>query len=140
MHISQAAQAVGLSAKQIRDYEKYGLIAPTPRNAAGYRRYDAADLKRLHFICHARAVGFSLAQTSELLRLSDDPHRSSCDVKALTAAHIAMLEDKIRTLEAMRATLQNWHDACAGDAQPECSILRGLTADGCDHPFSGSLK
>lgn len=131
MNISQAAQAVGLSAKQIRDYEKAGLLAPAPRSGAGYRVYDEAALKRLHFICHARAVGFSLAQIAQLLRLADDPGRSSGEVKALTAAHLAALADKIRALEAMRDTLQSWHDACAGDARPECSILRGLGAEAC---------
>ena len=129
MNISQAARATGLSAKQIRDYEKRGLMAPAPRSGAGYRMYDAADLKRLHFICHARAVGFSLAQITELLRLSDDPQRSSGQVKALTGAHIAEVSAKIRTLEAMRDTLQSWHDACAGDEGPECSILRGLETE-----------
>jgi len=34
MNISQAAADSGLSAKQIRDYEKQGLIAPAARRAA----------------------------------------------------------------------------------------------------------
>ncbi len=126
MNISQAARASGLSAKQIRDYEKAGLLAAAVRSDTGYRRYGAADLSRLRFICHARAVGFSLAQIAELLRLQADPHRKSCEVKALTAQHIAEISAKIDSLVAMRATLQQWHDACAGGTAPECSILRGL--------------
>ena len=47
MHISAAARHTGLSAKQIRDYEKRGLLAPATRSAAGYRSYDSADLARL---------------------------------------------------------------------------------------------
>lgn len=126
MNISQAAQATGLSAKQIRDYEKNGLLPPAPRSESGYRRYGAAELERLRFIGHGREVGFSLAQIGELLRLQDDPQRSSGQVKALTAGHIAELQDKIERLQTMLATLQQWHDACHGDNRPECSILRGL--------------
>ena len=47
MNISQAAAESSLSAKQIRDYEKHGLIAPAARSEAGYRRYGQADLARL---------------------------------------------------------------------------------------------
>ncbi|WP_274571433.1 MerR family DNA-binding protein [Neisseria leonii] len=126
MNISQAAKAAGLSAKQIRDYEKSGLLPPAPRSESGYRRYTAADLDRLRFIAHAREVGFSLAQTAELLRLSADPHRTDCEVKALTAQHIAEITGKIASLQTMLATLQNWHDACAGGGSGECGIVRGL--------------
>lgn len=58
MNISQAAAESGLSTKQIRDYEKHGLIAPAARSEAGYRRYGQADLVRLRFIRHAREVAF----------------------------------------------------------------------------------
>ena len=125
MNISQAARATGLSAKQIRDYEKAGLLPPAERAANG-RRYGSGDLARLNFIRHAREVGFSLPQTAELLALNDDGSRSSRAVKALAAAHIAELDAQIRRLNAMRATLQRWHDACRGDECPQCSILDGL--------------
>lgn len=126
MNISQAAAESGLSAKQIRDYEKNGLLLPAPRNEAGYRCYSAADLARLSFIRHAREVGFSLAQISGLLALRDNPQRSSRDVKALTAQHIAELEAQIGRLQNMVGELQRWHDACAGGDCPECAILEGL--------------
>ena len=107
MNISQAAAESGLSAKQIRDYEK-------------------ADLVRLCFIRHAREVGFSLPQIGQLLSLQHNPQRTSREVKTLTARHIAELEAKIERLQGMVAELQRWHDACAGDDCPDCAILAGL--------------
>ena len=59
MNISQAAAESGLSAKQIRDYEKHGLIAPAARSEAGYRRYGQADLARLRFMNWPPNLGHS---------------------------------------------------------------------------------
>ena len=79
-----------------------------------------------HFIRHARDVGFSLARTAQLLALQDNPDRRSHDVKTLTAQHIAELEQKIQSLQAMLATLQTWHAQCAGNEQSACCILEAL--------------
>ncbi|MBS6026148.1 MAG: Cu(I)-responsive transcriptional regulator [Haemophilus pittmaniae] len=129
MNISQAAKAVGLSTKQIRDYEKLGLLGAAKRTAAGYRYYEEMDLGRLAFIRHSRDVGFSLQQIEQLLRLQDDPHRCSREVKALTAAHIATLNQQIERLQAMVKELQSWHDSCQGDNSPDCPILAGLKGE-----------
>ena len=124
--IAEVADITGLSRDTLRWYEREGLIPVIDRTSNGYRRYGSGDLARLNFIRHAREVGFSLPQTAELLALNDDSGRSSRAVKALTAAHIAELDAQIRRLNAMRATLQRWHDACRGDECPQCSILDGL--------------
>ena len=126
MNISEAAKLVGLSTKQIRDYEKMGLIKPAVRSLSGYRNYGESDLERLHFIRHSRDVGFSLHQIAQLLELQDNPKRSSREVKALTAQHIAMLNQQIEQLQKMVQELQRWHDNCQGSDCPECSILNGL--------------
>ena len=126
MNISQAARQTGLSAKQIRDYEKQGLLPQAARTAAGYRDYGGNDLQRLHFIRHARDVGFSLKQIATLLRLQEDPARHAGEVKRLTAQHIAALNAQTARLQKMVAELQRWHDACHGEHQPDCAILDGL--------------
>ena len=129
MNISQAAKATGLSAKQIRDYEKLGLLGKAKRTEAGYRYYEAADLSRLQFIRHSRDVGFSLQQIEQLLRLQDDPNRCSSEVKAITGRHIAALEQQIARLQTMVAELQQWHNSCQGNHSPDCPILAGLKGE-----------
>ena len=126
MNISEAAKLVGLSTKQIRDYEKMGLIKLAERSLSGYRNYGESDLERLNFIRHSRDVGFSLHQIAQLLALQDNPKRSSREVKALTAQHIAMLNQQIEQLQKMVQELQRLHDNCQGNDCPECSILNGL--------------
>lgn len=126
MNISEAAKLSGLTAKQIRDYEKLGLLKPAQRSFSGYRHYEEKDIERLYFIRHSRDVGFSLQQISQLLALQDNPARNSREVKVLTAQHIATLKQQIHQLEKMVEELQRWHDACQGNDCPECSILDGL--------------
>ena len=127
MNISQAAKLTGLSAKQIRDYEKLGLLKAGTRTLSGYRYYEESDLARLRFIRHSRDVGFSLQQIAQLLQLQDNPHRNSREVKQLTAKHIETLNAQIHALQKMVAELQLWHDNCQGNDCPECSILTGLS-------------
>ena len=127
MNISQAAKLTGLSAKQIRDYEKLGLLKANSRTLAGYRHYEENDLARLRFIRHSRDVGFSLQQIAQLLQLQDNPNRNSREVKQLTAQHIETLNAQIHALQNMVAELQRWHDNCQGNDCPECSILAGLS-------------
>ena len=127
MNISQAAKLTGLSAKQIRDYEKLGLLKANNRTLAGYRHYEENDLARLRFIRHSRDVGFSLQQIAQLLQLQDNPNRNSREVKQLTAQHIETLNAQIQALQNMVAELQRWHDNCQGNDCPECSILAGLS-------------
>ena len=127
MNISQAAKLTGLSAKQIRDYEKLGLLNTNARTLSGYRYYEENDLARLRFIRHSRDVGFSLQQIAQLLELQDNSHRNSREVKQLTAKHIETLNAQIHALQNMVAELQRWHDNCQGNDCPECSILAGLS-------------
>lgn len=61
--------------------------------------------------------------------LHDNPKRTRCEVKALTAQHIQELQQKINQLESMKTTLQTWHDLCEGDEKPDCPILKGLERD-----------
>ena len=129
MNIGEAASASGVSAKMIRHYESIGLIPAATRTEAGYRLYGARDVHTLQFVCHARALGFSLAQIGELVGLWQDRARPSRQVKALAEAHIRELEQKAQELLAMKATLEQLVHCCHGDDRPDCPILDTLAND-----------
>ena len=126
MNIGAAAKASGVSAKMIRHYESVGLIGAAKRSEGGYRVYDGADVRTLHFIRQARDLGFSLAEVERLLALWRDRERASAEVKALALAHIADLDERIARMSAWRDALRGLADSCHGDQCPDCSILDAL--------------
>lgn len=129
MNIGQAAHRSGMPAKTIRYYEEIGLVYPAARTQSGYREYDERDFHNLRFVKRARGLGFSIKNCQELLSLYRDKDRASADVKALTLAHIAEIEQKIAELAEMRETLATLADRCHGDDMPDCPILHGLAGD-----------
>lgn len=126
MNIGDAALASGVSAKMIRHYEEIGLIPKANRSDAGYRTYTERDIHLLRFIKQGRLLGFSIKQIAELIGLWLDQSRPSSKVKQLALTHIGELDDKIKELQAMKATLEQLACHCHGDARPECPILDSL--------------
>jgi hypothetical protein len=57
------------------------------------------------------------------MALYQDRGRASHDVREIAAAHVVAIEEKLRELESMRATLRNLIRACHGDERPDCPIL-----------------
>ena len=126
MHIGDVAARSGLPAKTIRYYEDIGLIKPM-RGENGYRAFRESDLHKLSFLARARALGFSIEDCRNLLQLYEDETRASADVKRIAEQHLKRIDDKIRDLQAMRATLSELVEACHGDNRPDCPILKGLS-------------
>jgi len=127
-NIGSAAQASGVSAKMIRHYEAIGLIAKPARSFSGYRTYSERDIHTLRFIKQARNLGFSMKQISVLLSLWKNRTRPSREVKNIALQHIQELDEKIREMQAMKATLERLARHCHGDERPDCPILDGLAA------------
>lgn len=126
LNIGEAGKASGVSAKMIRHYESIGLIGAARRTDSGYRVYSEDDVRMLQFIHRGRAMGFSLPQIGELLKLWQDKHRASADVRRLAKEHIAGLQKKIEEMEAMKRTLEKLARTCHGDSRPDCPILDDL--------------
>lgn len=127
MNIGEAAHRSGLPAKTIRYYEDIALVTPD-RAANGYRDYTSADVHKLAFLGRARALGFSIEDCRTLLDLYNDAGRASKDVRVIAASHLEDIEQKIADLREMHDTLSDLVRACAGDARPDCPILKSLAA------------
>ena len=125
MTVGEAGRRSGLPAKTIRYYEEIGLIRPD-RAANGYRDYSAEDIHRLAFLRRARRLGFGIEECRQLMALYNDRNRASHDVRELAVSHVAAIEEKLRELQGMRATLQKLIHACHGDNRPDCPILEDI--------------
>jgi Cu(I)-responsive transcriptional regulator len=126
--IGDAARASDVSAKMIRHYEKIGLVQKPKRTDSGYRIYSDNEIHVFRFIKQSRNLGFSTKQTTELLGLWQNRKRSSSKVKKLAIDHIRELDERIREMQTMKATLEHLAASCRGDERPDCPILNRLAS------------
>jgi DNA-binding transcriptional MerR regulator len=121
--IGDVAERTGLTAPTIRYYESIGLLAPPPRSATGYRRYSDATVEELRFIKKAQALGFSLEEIGEILRLSRAGDTPCSRVLDLSRRHLATVEERIQQLTRFRDQLASELAKWDGKREPTC---RGL--------------
>ncbi len=138
MNIGEAAKASGVSAKMIRHYEGVGLFPEAARTDSGYRQYSGKEVSTLRFIRQSRDLGFSIEQIRELLALWQNRKRPSRQVKALAQAHIEELDEKLKELLAMKATLEHLVHCCHGDDRPDCPIIETLADEATGASRGGS--
>ena len=92
--IGEAAQQSGVSAANIRYYEKEGLLPPGARGDNSYRLYSSADVHQLRFIRLCRAMDMSLDEVRTLLALDWDSKtdcHAACDTLDAHLVHVLSL-------------------------------------------------
>jgi DNA-binding transcriptional MerR regulator len=97
--IGDLARRTGLSVRTIRFYSDRGVLPPTSRSPAGYRRYDLDALARLDLIRTLRDLGVDLATIQRVLD-------RELSVPEVAAAHAQALDVQIRTLRLRRAVVR----------------------------------
>ncbi|EKO3496550.1 Zn(2+)-responsive transcriptional regulator [Vibrio fluvialis] len=128
--IGEIAKRCGVSTDTLRFYEKNALISPAGRSDSGYRLYDEENQKQVSFILKAKELGLSLEEIKELLEIRLEATEHSCaEVKSITSAKLALIDEKIAELTRIRSALKKINDACCGhrdDDASHCSILAAL--------------
>jgi DNA-binding transcriptional MerR regulator len=71
--VGHVARFAGVTVRTLHHYDEIGLLSPSERTSASYRRYDEADLERLQQILFYRELGFPLEEIAAIL---DDPQAS----------------------------------------------------------------
>jgi len=132
MTIGKLARATGVGTETIRYYERSGFLPAPERLPSGYRVYDNEAANRVRFIREAQALGFKLAEITELLGLTDDPHADCAAVNRKAQAKLLEIEEKIKRLKVMRTSLKRLAEYCPADEQPlsECSIINHFYSSG----------
>lgn len=133
--IGELAERAGVSTPTIRYYESLGLLEPPARTASGYRRYPSETVETVRFVKKAQALGFSLDEVGEILKLSRSGEVPCSRVISLGRQHLAAVDERIRQLEAFRdqfaTQLARW-DGQAKQGVAVCGGLCQLIAEGPD--------
>ena len=109
MRIGELCAKTGLSKETVRYYERQGLLdnIPQPNRSNNYKVYSAVDLQRLNMIKHAKMLGFTLAEISEVLAVWVDDKFTAEQKQASLRRKLQQLEEKEAALIELRARLKN---------------------------------
>ncbi len=128
--IGAVAKRAHVHVETLRYYERRGLMVRPPRSLANYRRYPEDAVMRVRFIKRAQELGFSLKEIKDLLSLRATPRARCKDVRDRATAKIDDIEEKIRSLQAMRRALLKLVAECAGERPvTDCPILLSLNSE-----------
>ncbi|SCE78568.1 DNA-binding transcriptional regulator, MerR family [Micromonospora coriariae] len=98
--VGQVAKVAGVTVRALHHYDEIGLLSPSGRTTAGYRRYDDADLERLQLVLYYRELGFPL---EEIAAIIDDP---AADPAAHLRRQHELLTVRIKRLQEMVTAIE----------------------------------
>lgn len=112
MRIGAVAAAAGVTVQAVRFYERRGLIKLPRRLSSGYRDYPPEAVTTLETIKQLQAVGFTLRETAEFIRLLEGKPHDPAKNRALAEEKLCRLEAQIARLGEMRDGLRARLVAC----------------------------
>ena len=142
MHrISEVASLSGVSAANIRFYEKAGLIAAKGRSDNGYRFYSSADVHQLRFIRLCRALDMSLDEVRTLLELDLNVKADCATARLALDGHVDHVRARLKELTALEKNLKALRNRCDGQ-DTHCHIIEALhqQADALPLPAGRALS
>jgi len=123
--IGQLAAEAGVNVETIRYYQRRKLF-PVPKRLNGSaRRYGEAEAERLRFIKCAQRIGFTLKEVDDLIKLLNP---ISCSkTRALAAAKLSVVDERIRELQRLRKELKRLLAGCDTNTdESRCPIIEGF--------------
>lgn len=125
--IGTLARRAGVGVQTVRYYERIGILPQPGRPKGGYRRYGDEAVARLQFVRRAAQLGFSLAETKELLTLRTRQGAPCGAVRTRAEEKLAAIEQKLAELQELRDAVAYLVRTCSGKTAVEhCSILAAL--------------
>lgn len=103
--IGEVAKRTGFPPPTIRYYEEVGLLRKPSRAESGYRSYSSKTVDELLFVRKAQALGFSLGEIAEILKLSRSGQKPCERVLAISHKHLETVDTRLRELQKFRAYL-----------------------------------
>ena len=127
MRIKEVEDIVGITKKNIRFYEKEGLLSPGRESENGYRNYDEADIERLKHIKLLRMLNMPISDIRLLFE-------GVLSLSEATQRHILALDEQKQNIEKARVIcgmmLDEQSDISALDVDSYLSEINKLESEG----------
>lgn len=123
--IGEAAKRSGISAANIRFYEKEKLLSPHGRSQNSYRFYSEGDLHQLRFIRLCRAMDMSLDEVRTLLGLDLNNKTDCAAAREALDGHLGHVRARLAELRALEKDLKALRNRCDG-SDTHCHIIEAL--------------
>jgi DNA-binding transcriptional MerR regulator len=123
--IGEAARLSGVTAANIRFYEKQGLLSPQGRGENSYRFYSEGDVHQLRFIRLCRAMDMSLDEVRTLLALDLNNKRDCATAREALDDHLGHVRARLAELKALEKDLKALRNRCDG-GDTHCHIIEAL--------------
>ena len=105
MQIGELAYKTGTTPKTLRFYEQIGVLQTPIRTSGGYRDYDKSAFIRIQFIKAGQAIGLSLAEVRNLLRIREDGASPCTAAINLLDEHLVEIRRVIRELTSLKKNI-----------------------------------
>jgi MerR family copper efflux transcriptional regulator len=96
VRIKEVEELVGVTKKNIRFYEKEGLLSPGRESENSYRDYDMKDVRRLRFIKLLRKLDMPIGDIKCVLE-------GKTPLPEAVRSHIAVLDGRMRSLSMAKS-------------------------------------
>ncbi|HEX6140719.1 MAG TPA: MerR family transcriptional regulator [Candidatus Limnocylindria bacterium] len=107
MTVGAVARLAKVSVRTLHHYDRIGVLQPSERSAAGYRRYGTSDLERLQLILFYRELGFRLADIARIVREPAFDRRTALAAqRVLLVAKAQQARDMLTAIDAALAALE----------------------------------
>lgn len=123
--IGEAARHSGVSAANIRFYEKEKLFTPQGRGDNSYRLYSEGDMHQLRFIRLCRAMDMSLGEVRTLLALDLNNKNDCAAAREALDGHLGHVCARLAELKALEKDLKALRNRCDG-SDGHCHIIEAL--------------
>lgn len=110
--IGELAREFGVTTRTIRFYEDEGLLTPT--RSGQTRIYGAADRTRLKLVLRGKRLGFSLAESRQLIQMYN-PDANRAQLEALLAKineRRCQLERQLKDIAVLQQELDQAEQRC----------------------------
>ena len=103
--IGELATRAAVTPDTLRYYERLGLLPPPARTPGGYRVYDSGTVERVAVIRKAQALGLTLDEVREILRIAAQGTPPCEHVRTTLKRRVKEIDARIAELASLRGVL-----------------------------------